>query len=386
MSTREIMLFAGTRPEAIKLAPLALAAATTEFSPSVVAVGQQPGMVAQGLKPFGLVPDLQIDFVRKDGSLSELCALMMPAVDQLLSDRNPAAVVVQGDTATTLVCALAAFWRRIPLVHLEAGLRTGDLSSPFPEEANRQLVSRVASLHLAPTRRAEDALLAEGVPAARVVMTGNTVVDAVRHIAAKDMRPRDSAIVGAADTGGPLVLVTVHRRESWGEGIQNVLEAVHDVVQALPDVRVVLPAHPNPNVLTQVLSVLGDHPNVTITKPLDYPDLVWMLRRSALVITDSGGIQEEAPTFRVPVLVVRAMTERREAVETGFAHLVGTDRSTIAEAARNILSSGGMLPLGPNPFGEGDAAERSLEAIGRMLGLVGRRIVVSGPDTAEQAV
>ncbi|MDQ4115058.1 MAG: UDP-N-acetylglucosamine 2-epimerase (non-hydrolyzing) [Actinomycetota bacterium] len=385
MSTREIMLFAGTRPEAIKLAPLALAAATTELSASVIAVGQQPGMVAQGLKPFGLVPDLQIDFVRTDGSLSELCALMMPAIDALLADREPAAVVVQGDTATTLVCALAAFWRRIPLVHLEAGLRTGDLASPFPEEANRQLVSRIASLHLAPTRRAEDALLAEGVPPGNVVMTGNTVVDAVRHIAALDVPPRDSAIVGVAGARGPLVLVTVHRRESWGEGIHNVLEAVRDVVRDFPDARVVLPAHPNPSVHTQVLTVLGDHPNVTITKPLDYPDLVWTLRRSALVITDSGGIQEEAPTFRVPVLVARGTTERREAVETGFAQLVGTDRATIAEAARNILGNGWALPFGSNPFGEGDAAERSLKAIGRMLGLDGRRIVACSPGAAERA-
>lgn len=383
MMSREILLFAGTRPEAIKLAPVALAAAGTEFSPAVVAVEQQPGMVEQGLAPFGLVPDFRLDFRRADGSLSELCTLMMPVVDDLLASRNPAAVVVQGDTATTLVCALAAFWRRIPVIHLEAGLRTGNLSSPFPEEANRQLVSRIASLHLAPTPRAARALLAEGVPAELVQITGNTAVDAVRRIAALDMPPRDPAIARAEGARGPLILVTVHRRESWGEGIANVLEAVCDVVREFPDARVVLPVHPNPIVRAQVLLMLRNHPNVTITGPLDYPDLVWTLRRSALVITDSGGIQEEAPTFRVPVLVVRETTERQEAVEAGFAQLVGTDQLAIAGAARDVLKGSCVQPFVANPFGAGDAAERSVKAIARLLGAAGRE--AAGPDLESAA-
>ncbi|HZX02118.1 non-hydrolyzing UDP-N-acetylglucosamine 2-epimerase [Kribbella sp.] len=378
MMSPEVMLFAGTRPEAIKIAPVVLAAAEAGLPTAVVAVEQQPGMVEQGLAPFDLFSDFRLDLARVNGSLSELCTLMMPAVDRLLAERTPAAVLVQGDTATTLVCALAAFWRRIPVIHLEAGLRTGDLASPFPEEANRQLVSRIASLHLAPTPASARALLAEGVPAEVVEITGNTVVDAAHHIAALDRPPRDAAIVRAAAARGPLVLVTVHRRESWGQGIANVLEAVRDVVREFPDAAVVLPVHPNPSVRAQVFLMLGDHPNVTITEPLDYPDLVWTLRRSALVITDSGGIQEEAPTFRVPVLVVRETTERREAVEAGFAQLVGTERRAVAAAARNILNGRSVQPLLANPFGAGDAAQRSVDAIGRLLGVAGR--AAAGPD------
>ncbi|RZQ62273.1 non-hydrolyzing UDP-N-acetylglucosamine 2-epimerase [Amycolatopsis suaedae] len=377
--SREIMLFAGTRPEAIKLAPVALSGTEAGFLTTIVATGQHPTMVEQGLAPFGLFPDFQLELSRVDGSLSELCTLMMPAVDELLAERDPAAVVVQGDTATTLVCALVAFWRRIPVVHLEAGLRTGDLASPFPEEANRQLVSRIASLHLTPTPAAATALVTEGVPAELIETTGNTVVDAARYIAARDLPPSNPAIAAAGQGAGPLVLVTVHRRESWGHGIAHVLEAVRGIVREFPDVSIVLPAHPNPDVRRQVVLTLGDQPNVTITEPLDYPDLVWTLSRSALVITDSGGIQEEAPTFRVPALVVRETTERREAVEAGLARLVGTDSPTIVAAAREILNGDSVLPEVANPFGAGDAADRSVAAIGRMLGVDGRKVAGGDP-------
>ncbi|WP_051173658.1 non-hydrolyzing UDP-N-acetylglucosamine 2-epimerase [Amycolatopsis orientalis] len=381
----EILLFAGTRPEAIKVAPVALAASRAGFLTTLVATGQHPDMVEQGLAPFGLFPDVELKLSRVDGSLSELCALMMPAVDKLLADRSPDVVLVQGDTATALICALAAFWRRIPVVHLEAGLRTGDLSSPFPEEANRQLVSRIASLHLAPTPAAAKALVAEGVPPELVEITGNTVVDAARYVAAQDMPPRDQGLEAAGNAAGPLVLVTVHRRESWGHGIAHVLDAVRRITQEFPDATVALPAHPNPNVRTQVELTLGDCPNVTITEPLDYPDLIWTLSRSALVITDSGGIQEEAPTFRVPVLVVRETTERREAVEAGLAYLVGTECQRIVAAARGILKGRSRLPNVANPFGAGDAAYRSIDAIGRMLDVNTQKVIGDPTATASWA-
>jgi UDP-N-acetylglucosamine 2-epimerase (non-hydrolysing) len=279
--------------------------------------------------------------------------------------------VVQGDTSTTLAGALAAFWRSVPVVHLEAGLRTGDLSAPFPEEGNRQLVSRIASLHLAPTQSAADALRAESLPRPDIVVTGNTVVDAAQHIAKLDHPARDPhlvAIEAELDRDqARLVLVTAHRRESWGEPLDRILTAVGRIVDEHPDVRVIFPAHPNPAVRAQVLRALGDHPRVRVTEPLDYPDMIWVLRRSVLVLTDSGGLQEEAPGFVVPVLVLRDTTERREAVDAGQAWLVGTDTERIVARARRLLARPPHWPSDENPYGDGKAATRVAEALESLL-------------------
>lgn len=371
----DVILLAGTRPEAIKLAALALALAEHPvLRPVVVHSGQHKGMVEQALTPFGLGVDAWLDVPpRTTGTQAELVAGMLPAIDALLRRSTPAVLVVQGDTTTALAGALAAFWQRIPVVHLEAGLRTHDLASPFPEEGNRQMISRVAALHLAPTEKAATALHAEGVPQERIEVTGNTVVDAVLAVSARDLPARDNALalleMEVAEAGGRLVLVTSHRRESWGEPLARTLAAVEMIVAAHPDVQVLFPVHPNPAVREQVEAALTGVDRVTVTEPLDYADLVRALRLAELVLTDSGGIQEEAPTFGTPVLVLRESTERQEGVDAGCAWLVGTDTELITDAAARLLA-GTMRPAeDANPYGKGDAAVKSVAAIGKLLGL-----------------
>src|SRR4051794_14551815 len=365
-TSRSVWLVGGTRPEALKLAPLAEALyRQRSVRPVIVATGQHPSMFHQGLAAFGLRPDRDIRLRRETGTPAELTARLTPELDGALAADAPAAVVVQGDTSSALVGALVAFWRRVPVTHLEAGLRSGDLGAPFPEEANRKLISQVAALHLAPTRAAALNLAADGIPEAAVEVVGNTVVDAVLAVAERSTRAAHpglrAAERGLAD-GQRLVLVTVHRRESWGEPLRAVLAAVRDLLAARPDITVVLPVHPNPVVRADVMSLLGDHPRVVVTDPLDYPDLVWVLARSTLVLSDSGGIQEEAPSFGVPVLVLREVTERTEAVDAGCAVLLGTDRERIVDTAGRLLDDEAarvrMTSRG-NPFGDGHAGERA---------------------------
>jgi UDP-N-acetylglucosamine 2-epimerase (non-hydrolysing) len=369
------MLLAGTRPEALKLAPLALAlAAHPALRPVLVHSGQHPGMVEQALEPFDLAVDAWLDVPpRVTGGQAELAAGLLPALDDALRRHAPAALVVQGDTTTTLAGALAAFWLGIPVVHLEAGLRTHDLAAPFPEEGARQMVSRLAALHLAPTLGAAAALRSEGVARQRIAVTGNTVVDAVLEIAARDLPARDTALalleMELAEAGERLVLVTSHRRESWGEPLERTLAAVQLIVAEHPDVQVLFPAHPNPQVRAQVEAALAGLPRVTVTDPLEYPDLVRALRLASVVLTDSGGIQEEAPTFGTPVVVLREVTERGEVVDAGCAWLVGTDTERIADTAARLLS-GELRPAQVgNPYGEGNAAVLAVAAIEELLGV-----------------
>ena len=368
----EVLLLVGTRPEAVKAAPVALSLTEhPRLTPVIVHSGQHTTMAEQALAPFGLRPDESLCYQRETGSQAELFAHLLPALDDVLARRQPAAVLVQGDTATALAGALTAFWRRVPVVHLEAGLRTGDLAAPFPEEANRQLVARVAALHLAPTPAAAAALAAESLSGGPIVVTGNTVVDAALRIAeleAPAANPDLIAVEHDLEThGGRLVLVTAHRRESWGTPLDEILTAVAGLAERHPDIRVLLPMHPNPAVRTQVIAALGGHPQVTLTEPLSYPDLVRVLRRAALVLTDSGGIQEEAPSFGVPVLVLREVTERMEAVDAGCAWLVGTDRTRILLAADEMLHTRLRIPVNSNPFGDGQAATRVCNAIADLL-------------------
>ncbi|GHE77125.1 UDP-N-acetyl glucosamine 2-epimerase [Amycolatopsis deserti] len=379
----DIMLLAGTRPEAVKLAPLALAlTGHPALRPVIVHSGQHDAMVEQALAPFGLLVDERLPLpARRTGTQAELVAGLLPALDAVLRDRRPAALVVQGDTTTVLAGALAAFWRGIPVVHLEAGLRTHDLSAPFPEEGVRQMVSRLAALHLAPTEAAVAALRGEGVPSDRVVLTGNTVVDAVEHITARAWPAKNRALaemeLRLLEEGRRLVLVTSHRRESWGRPLRQVLSAVTDLVSRHPDVEVLFPAHPNPAVRHHVGAVLGGVPRVTVTGPLEYPDLIRALRLATVVLTDSGGIQEEAPSFATPVVVLRDKTERREAVDSGHARLVGTHPAAILAAAEDVLS-GRWRPAGSaNPYGDGKAALRSVEAIAELLALPAHDPVLS---------
>lgn len=362
----EILLLVGTRPEAVKAAPVALAlAGHPTLRPALVHSGQHADMVEQALSSFGLAPDEVLRISRATGGQAELFAALLPALDAVLARRAPAAVVVQGDTSTALAGALAAFWRGVPVVHLEAGLRTGDLTAPFPEEANRQLVARIAALHLAPTQTAAAALRAEALSG--IVVTGNTVVDAALLTAALDAPAANPDLRAVERTGGRLVLVTAHRRESWGAPLDSVLGAVATLVERYADITVLLPVHPNPAVREQVSRALGGVQRVTLTAPLAYQDLVRVLRRAALVLTDSGGIQEEAPSFGVPVLVLREVTERGEAVAAGCAWLVGTDRVRILVAAEQVLRESRRIPLHSNPFGDGRAAERVVAAIAELV-------------------
>jgi UDP-N-acetylglucosamine 2-epimerase (non-hydrolysing) len=376
----EIHLIAGTRPEAVKLAPLVSALTACDLQPVLVASGQHPAMVQQALDAFDLVPDETLRIDRGAGRQAELMAVLAPALDTLWHRRRPAAVVVQGDTTTTLAGALTAFWAGVPVVHLEAGLRSHDLAAPFPEEGNRRMVSQIAALHLPPTEAARLNLEAEGRAGPGVIVTGNTAVDAVLTVAARGLPIADAGVsdlVRRARAGrSRLLLVTVHRRESWGAPLDGVLQAVRTLVLRHDDVEVVLPAHPNPDVRRQVRDVLDGTPRILVTDPLPYPDLVAALAASTLVLSDSGGIQEEAPSFGVPVLVLREVTERMEAVHAGCALLLGTDTDRIVGTASALLAEpaarAAMMTAG-NPFGDGSAAVRAAEAIAWLLGARERR-------------
>jgi UDP-N-acetylglucosamine 2-epimerase (non-hydrolysing) len=366
----------GTRPEAIKIAPVVLAAREDgRLTPCLVSSGQHGAPVDQALTAFALVPDRTIAPRRETGSLAELTALLAPLLDNVFAELAPAAVVVQGDTTSALVAALVAFWRRIPVVHVEAGLRSGDLAAPFPEEANRILVDHLSALHLAPTPAAACHLAAEGIAGDRVIVTGNTVVDAIEHVAGRNLPYDDPRLDEIEASGRRLVLVTVHRRESWGEPIRRVLGAVRRLVEEFPDIAVVLPAHPNPAVREDVETALDGVDRVVVCDPLPYGALARLLARSYLVLSDSGGIQEEGPTFGVPVLVLREVTERREALDAGCAVLVGTDADRVRDVAAKILAEptyrARMVAAG-NPFGDGLAAPRTVAGIAWLLDL-GRR-------------
>lgn len=372
-----VCLVGGTRPEALKLGPVAAAMSEQgRLRPVIVASGQHPSMFHQALSVFGLRPDASVALARHAGGQAELAGLLLPELDAMFDRYRPAAVVVQGDTATTLVAALAGFWRRLPVIHLEAGLRSGDLDAPFPEEGNRRLVGQITSLHLAPTPRAEQNLAEEGITGPEVITIGNTIVDAALAVSesyAGFAEGRAARILDrAAAAHTRLVLVTMHRRESWGRPVRRVLTAVKELIRTVPDVDVVLPVHPNPIMRDEVRRTLGRLDRVIVTEPLQYVDLLRVMKDAALVLSDSGGIQEEAVSFGVPILVLREVTERMEAVESGFATLVGTDRETIVGSATGLLTGDPSFAVPPpqcNPFGDGHARYRAEQAIAWHLGI-----------------
>ena len=354
---RRILIVVGTRPEAVKLAPVIrrLRRQPDRFETVVCATAQHREMLDQVLDFFEVRPDLDLDLMRADQTLNELAARAFAALDFVLAENPPEWLLVQGDTTTALCAALAAFHRRVRVGHVEAGLRTGDLGQPFPEEMNRRVVDLVADAYFAPTERAAAALRAEGVPGGRVHVTGNTVVDALLQIA---------EIQGEVATED-LVLVTAHRRESFGPPLEAIVAAVARLARAFPRFRFVHVVHPNPNVRAAVTGYHGLE-NVELIEPLDYPALVSLLRRSRLVLTDSGGIQEEAPTFGKPVLVLRRKTERPEGIEAGLARLVGTDEDRIVEEAGRVLAGTSDLARGApgvNPYGDGRASDRIASAL-----------------------
>jgi UDP-N-acetylglucosamine 2-epimerase (non-hydrolysing) len=360
-----VLVVIGTRPEGIKLAPViaALGAQTDQVEVRIVLTGQHTDLLDQVLDVFALRPDWDLGVMREGQDLYDVTHACLDELRDVHRAYTPDLTLVQGDTATVFLAGLVTYYERGRLGHVEAGLRSGDKWRPYPEEIYRRLTGVMADLHFAPTPAACENLLRENVPAAQVFVTGNTVVDALLEVAARPYTPANAALQAAVAAGRRLVLLTAHRRESFGAPLREVFGAVRALVDGHPDVVVVHPVHPNPNVRAAAEAELAGHERVLRTAPLDYLDLVWVLRRSALVLTDSGGIQEEAPTFGVPVLVLRDVTERPEGVAAGTAQLVGTDATRILEAAAAALSRVGTASAGVNPYGDGRAGARIADIV-----------------------
>ncbi len=372
-----MLVVLGTRPEAIKLAPVIEAARRfADWRVRVCCTGQHRELLGPILAALRIEPDVDLQAMRPGGSLASLLGTLVPRLHAVLEAERPDAVVVQGDTTSVLAAALAAQRAAVPVCHVEAGLRTGDLEAPFPEEANRVLVGRVAAQHLAPTVRAAANLRAEGVPADAIEITGNTGVDAVQRVLARlpaDGSPPDPSLRRFAGPR-PLVLVTGHRRESFGGGLEAVCEGLAALAHRHAEVDLVVPVHLNPQVQRVVRERLAGRSNVALLPPLPHEQLVWLMRRARFVITDSGGIQEEAPELGKPVLLTRAITERPEVVEQGSAVVVGYDSEALQRRAHRWLCDPNALRAATpttNPFGDGRAGPRCVAAIRAFVGLRG---------------
>jgi len=358
----KIICVVGTRPEAIKMAPIIQRLKKESWADTrVLATAQHREMLDQVLDLFGIKPDTDLDIMRANQSLAELTSRLMSAVDKYLMCEMPDIVLAQGDTTTVFVVALACFYRNIRFGHVEAGLRTGDLNNPFPEEANRVLVSRLAYYHFAPTIKARDNLLREGYSDQEIYTTGNTVIDALLDTASKNIE-----FVHDSDNNKRMILVTAHRRENFGKPFLNICRAIKDLADQFMDLEFVYPVHPNPNILDVATKELGNHPRIHLIEPLDYGPFVSAMKKSYLILTDSGGVQEEAPALGKPVLVFRSETERPEAVEEGVVKLVGTDREVIVAEATQLLTDSNeysRMAKGVSPYGDGHAAERIINVI-----------------------
>jgi UDP-N-acetylglucosamine 2-epimerase (non-hydrolysing) len=371
--SKRVIVVVGTRPEAIKMAPLVIALRGSEaFEPVVVATGQHRAILDQALELFDISPEFDLHVMTTRQTLSDVTARILSAMDGAMDAVRPDAVVVQGDTTTSMAAALSAFYRQVPVIHLEAGLRTGNRHSPFPEEINRRMITQLASQHLAPTADARQNLLAEGVDPSTVVVTGNTVIDALRLTLAYKQPYGIEALENLDDDSRRVLLVTVHRRESWGPPLASIARALAHLAMAEPDVLIVVPVHPNPVVREILKPALQRLANVALIEPLSYGAFVRLMARASVIITDSGGLQEEGPALGKPVLVMRDFTERPEAVAAGAAWLVGTEPRTIIRAAQTLLHDDemyGRMATAGNPFGDGNAAVRCLQALENLLGL-----------------
>lgn len=380
-----VMVVYGTRPEAIKLAPVVTAlAAAPGIDVVTVVTGQHRVMLDQVNALFGIQPDIDLDVIQPRQQLHELTARVMAGVTEAVREHRPDAVMVQGDTTTAFVAGLAAFYEQVPVVHVEAGLRTPDRYNPFPEEMNRRLTTQLASLHCAPTSLSRSNLLADGTDPADIVVTGNTVIDALLEVLSRRVPVEDPALTVL--DGGPAVLVTSHRRESWGEPMSRTAAAIARLAKEFPDVRFVLPAHLNPVVREVLLPPLQGFDNVAITEPLSYSDFAHAMNASSIMLTDSGGVQEEAPSLGKPVLVLRDNTERPEAVDAGTVRLVGTDEDRIVHEVSTLLSDAAAydaMAHAVNPYGDGRAAARIVGAVGALLGTGARVAEWDGTSPSE---
>lgn len=375
---KTISFIFGTRPEAIKLSPLILTMQQEgRFKPHVCVTGQHRHMLDQVLEIFGVHPDVDLDLMQSNQSLAGLTSRAMAELDDYLVEHRPDLVVIQGDTTTVFCAALAAFYRHIPVAHVEAGLRTWDKRSPFPEEANRTMTTILADLHFAPTEWSRGNLLKEGVAAEKVLVTGNTVIDALL-IALDKVKASPPSVPGLPPElmkpciNRPLVLITGHRRENFGTGFDNICQAISQLSERFPEVAFVYPVHLNPNVQKPVFDLLSGHKNIYLIEPLGYLPFVALMNRSTLILTDSGGVQEEAPSLAKPVLVMRDTTERPEAVETGSIRLVGTSVSAIIDNVTALLTDRCQyhaMSNCANPYGDGNASGRILTACAKFLNL-----------------
>ncbi|MBR6722128.1 UDP-N-acetylglucosamine 2-epimerase (non-hydrolyzing) [bacterium] len=361
MNKKNILFVFGTRPEVIKLAPviLELKKYPENYRVIICNTEQQKELSNQTLAYFGLQADINLDCMRENQTLSEVQARILTSLDKVYTDNKIDATIVQGDTMTVLCGALASFYRKIPVFHVEAGLRSYDIFEPFPEEVMRQMTSRVADLHFAPTEKNKNALLKEDIAESKVFVTGNTVIDALFCLSDSTINQAKSYFVdNNIEIDDKLVLITVHRRENHGERIDRILDAIECLVKTYTDHKFVIPVHPNPNVKCKVHSRLGEYDNVHLLKPLDYPYLVYLMKNAKLILTDSGGIQEEAPTFGCPTLVMRYETERQEGVDAGVSVLVGADYDKIVSLSSEILSKSREETRlkAQNPYGVGDSA------------------------------
>lgn len=375
---RTIMVVYGTRPEAIKVAPLIKALDESDyFIPQVTATAQHRTMLDQVNDVFGIKPEFDLDIHSPGQTLSQITTRALTGVHALLADQRPDAVLVQGDTTTVFAAALAAFYERIPVAHLEAGLRTGDPYSPYPEEINRQLATRLAALHLAPTSTSRANLLAEHVDPSAVVVTGNTVIDALLWTVRQDVPYQESGygepeLDELDHTDAPVLLVTAHRRESWGDPLRAVGRALARIAREHPTLRIVFPIHRNPIVRNAIIPSIRESRNVMLTEPLPYAGFARLMNRSTVILTDSGGVQEEGPSLGKPVLVMRDTTERPEAVRAGTVQLVGTDENRIVAAVGRLLTEPAAyaaMANAVNPYGDGRAADRAVAALAHHFGL-----------------
>ena len=366
---KRVCIILGTRPEAIKLAPvIQVFQKSSSFESQVILTGQHREMVEQVMQLFNIKADYDLEIMQVQQSLNDITCRSLQGLEALFKEKKPDLVVVQGDTTTAFAAALAAFYQKIPIGHVEAGLRTDDIFNPYPEEANRRLISQITQLHFAPTPWAVENLHRSGV-LGEIHMTGNTVIDALLNVAATQAVCN---VPGLDWDSYRVLLATVHRRENWGEPLQAIAQGFLQILDKFPDTALLLPLHRNPTVRVPLQELLGNHPRIFLTDPLDYGELVGAIGRSHLLLTDSGGLQEEAPSLGKPVLVLRDTTERPEAVAAGTAKLVGTTSENIFANAAELLSDPdayAAMANAINPFGDGHAAERILQIVQNYLGL-----------------
>ena len=370
MNKSKIMIIFGTRPEAIKMAPVVkeLRENHRYFKTIVCITAQHRHMLDQVMSLFNIKADLDLDLMRKNQSLESLASRALVTLSKEIREISPDLVIVQGDTTTAMVAALAAFYQKIPVAHVEAGLRTHDIYNPFPEEANRCIISSVATFNFAPTKRAFETLIGQGIKRKRVFLTGNTVIDALKMLPNRLVR---SDRMLALKKGQKLILMTAHRRENFGRPLENICDALQLIVKRNPDVVVVYPVHLNPNVKTVVYGKLSGQERIFLIPPLEYRELVAFMRKSSIILTDSGGIQEEAPAFGKPVLVMRKETERPEGIEAGVAKLVGTDTRRIVKEIESLLRNKALyerMSKAVSPYGDGRAAKRIARILKKEIG------------------